>query len=163
MIGSVTQVQQEMAAIEKRRRARERAEEPLTEAHAADEAAMEGEQAERERQARMADTGEAGKAFTAEIGAVDGPAAAMPGGPMPGAAAFDRGYLDSGRAAASPQQGPPNTSPSPPALPGVLTPVQMPGLLEVAGHDGPIVAAMGRHLARSATTMPVMPIPLGSA
>jgi hypothetical protein len=149
MIGSVTEAQAQMAAIEKKRKAKiklevERNGEPLTMAHAA----AEGEQAAIERE-------QAGKAAIPGIEAEPGPGRfAEPG--RPGAEQFSRPYLSTGHGARSPQSGPPNAAPIPPPQPGVLTPLQMSAVPTVVG-TGPVVQGLAQHQARAAATMPPMP------
>jgi hypothetical protein len=107
-------------------------------------------------QAAMA-SGEAGgacKSIADQRGATPGPGTA----PEPGTIApedFGRGYLDAGHAANSPMAGPPNTPPMPPIPRGVVTPVQLPGVTEHAGHGGPIMQALAAHQARAG--IPVRP------
>ena len=67
---------------------------------------------------------------------------------------FQRGPLGSGHAAVSPQHGAPNTSPLPPVGRGILTPVELPSVPGLAGHNGPIVQAMAAHQARAVPSRP---------
>lgn len=159
---TITGLREDLAAIEKRRKgkARER-DDALTAAHAAEEAGMEAMRGENGRSDGDAEAEAARKAIS-DIGCTDGPGMfGEPGMIEPGD--FRRGPLDSGHAAISPQHAAPNVPPMPPQGRGILEPVPMPGLPEVVGHNGPILAGMMQHQARATATMPSMPIPRGAA
>jgi hypothetical protein len=114
-----------------------------------------------------------GTPHATEVGSGDpGPETARGSRPGPGdfrqpgrveAEDFRRPYIGEGHAAASPLAGPPNQSPMPPVGRGILTPVALPGMPTLAGSDGPIVASMAAHQARSAATAPRIPVPEGAA
>jgi hypothetical protein len=150
-------MQQQMADLEKRRRHRE----PMTAAHAADEAAMEAECAgEGHCDDRPLAAGEdARKAAIPGLEAERGPGTSLePGSIVP--EDFQRPYVETGHASRSPLAGPPNVNPLPPEGRGILRPVELPGAPVVAGHPGPVMATLRQHQAK-AQMRPV--IPPGSA
>src|SRR4029077_11569636 len=139
VIGSVTQVQQEALAAEKRRRKKDRPErtgnDPASEVPPAVTGAH--DMAEGRRDAMEA-AEPARKAYR-DVGAHQGPGHRM----QPGTVApeqFSRPYMDQGHAADSPQAGPPTANPMPPRPPGVLTPIVLPGT-PMAARIPPHVAA----------------------
>jgi hypothetical protein len=75
--------------------------------------------------------------------------------PEPGA--YDRPYLDAGHAAPSPQHQPPNAAPLPPQGRGILRPVELPGAPAVAGHAGPGMTSLAKHMAQAAMRPPIPP------
>ena len=149
---TISGMQQQMADLEKRRK--HRAREPITPAHAADEAALE------------AQCGPDGHCDSKPVTGEDARKAAIPGieaEPGPGTSTqpgqikpedFRRPYVEAGHAARSPLAQPPRESPLPPAERGVVTPVQLPGMPVLAGHNGPIVQAMAAHQARAIPSRP---------
>jgi hypothetical protein len=148
---TLTKTRDDLAAIEKARKDRKRARadrEPLTSAH---------EQAQGEMDARAEDARKAyrDRGITAGPGTFTEPGTMTP-------EQVDRPYISDGHASASPLHQPPNQNPMPAQNRGVLTPVRMPGTPAVAG-TGPIAAAIGRHQARAAATMPSLPVPGRSA
>jgi hypothetical protein len=160
IVGSVTDMQREMGLaapdlIGKGRRGKDR-EPALTAAHEIAEAEFDGMDGEDEGRGR-----EARKAIS-DIGAEPGPGRfTEPGSIEP--QDFRRGPLDSGHAAVSPQQGPPNVPPLPPQGRGILEPLPQSATPVVAGHAGPITDTIKAHQARATTAMHVAPIPRGSA
>jgi hypothetical protein len=140
MIGSVTQAQQQMAAIEKKRKAKvkveiEREGEPLTMAHAV----AEGEQDAMARDASKAITG---RELNPGPGSFAEPSApAEPG-------TYSRPYISEGHGAESPMARPPNTSPLPPQARGQLAPLPMSAAASVTG-TGPVARAIAAHQARA--------------
>ena len=115
MIGSITEVQVQMAGLEKRRKDRGRVGRDLRdepEVAAADRDEADGQRAATE-------TEHAGKATSAR-GFEHGPGEPVtPGRLEPDA--VDRGYIDSGHAAESPQAGPARANPMP-SMPHVVLP-----------------------------------------
>ena len=166
----ITEIQQEMAAVEKRRKDKRDwkdrdaggLREALSAAHEAEEAGMEAMRGENGRSDGDAEAGAARKAVS-DIGCTDPGARIMQPHDMADADVYNRPYLESGTASPGPGYAPPVQAPLPPAGRGILEPTPMPGLPELAGHNGPIVASMAQHQARAATTMPSMPIPRGAA
>jgi hypothetical protein len=168
MIGSLTDIQREMADVEKRRKHRQAqpaervghapaAEAPgLTAAHAVAEAeTTAGGDATAGRAAG------AGKASCENLDATPGPGRfGEPGTIEP--SDFRRRYLEAGHAAVSPQHGPPTADPLPPEGRGILRPLRFPSAPEVAG-TGPGVAAIAQHVARAQSTAGVIPDPGGAA
>jgi hypothetical protein len=144
---TVTEALQDLAAIEKARKKKDReAAEPeaLTPAHEAAQAEADA----------MMDSETTAKAIS-DIGCDPGPGTfAEPG--MIGPEDSRRPYLGDGHSAASPQQGPPNTAPLPPQHPGILQPLQQSAVPAVAG-SGPVVQGLAQHQARAARNMPTMP------
>jgi hypothetical protein len=113
MIGSITQVQQEMAAAEKRRKAR-KDHAALTPAHTADEAFVEaGCGPEGHCDAAPMGAGDARKAAIRGLEAKRGPGTSMEPGKI-GPEDFQRPYVEAGHAARSPLAAPPRVSPLPP-------------------------------------------------
>jgi hypothetical protein len=138
VIGSVSQWQAQMAAIEKKRKIKIKTDddEALTPAHVA---------AIAEAEAMARDSDDARKAYQ-DRGITEGPGAfTEPGTPAP--EDFARPYLDTGHAARPPRYGPPNVAPLPPAQPGILTPLPASAVPSVVGA-GPIAQAMAAHGAR---------------
>ena len=90
----------------------------------------------------QADTAGAAKSF-GDRGAAEGPSRPLqPGTPGPGD--FDRGYLDAGHAAPSPQSTSPRPSALPRQQPGAATPVALPGApVQVQRVNLPQSAAAG--------------------
>jgi hypothetical protein len=127
--------------------------EPLTAAHAADRAQVE---AECGPDGQCDDRPVTGKAAIAGLEAEPGPGAFTEPVFPPGAEAFARPYLDTGRAAPSPQQGMPNTAPLPPQHPGILAPLPQSAAAAVVG-TGPAAAGIAAHQARAAQSMPPVP------
>lgn len=145
MIGSVSEFQQQLAA--------QKCREPLTPAHAADEAALEAQCGPDGRCDSKPVTGEAARKAIAGLEAEPGPGTF----PKPRTIRpedFRRGYLEAGHAARSPMAAPPNTAPLPPAPRGVLTPVQLPGTPAVTGSAGPAMQGIAAHQARAVTSRP---------
>jgi hypothetical protein len=160
---TVTQVQQEMAAAEKRRKDKDRPgrdvrqpEELLTPAHEVAQAEHDVMDAGRD------DGGQAARKAMTDRGAYDGPGTFTEPGTPPGAESFARPYLDTGHAAPSPQHQPPNVAPLPPQGRGILEPLPQSAAAVVVG-TGPGADAMAAHQARAEATVPRMPIPRGSA
>jgi hypothetical protein len=150
MIGSITQVQQQMAAIEKRRKKDRHPGPALTAAHEADRACLE---AECDGQGHCDGKPMAGKAAIPGLEAQPGPGSfTEPGQVSP--EDFQRGPLQEGHAATSPLHGPPNTSPVPPQVRDMLTPL---GARVTGG--GPIAGGIRDHQARAA--MPPRPVAAG--
>lgn len=149
---TVTQLQQDMAMAEKRRKGKDRPAGPMTDAHVQAEAEM----AEGERDALDRGAGEAARKTIADRGATDPGAEVMPPHDMPDAGAWNRPYLETGTAAQSPQQGPPNVAPLPPQHPGILQPLPQSAVATVVG-TGPAAAGIAAHQARAAQSMPPMP------
>jgi hypothetical protein len=127
-----------------RDRTRERA--AVTDAHSMAEGAANAEMAR-----------SAGKSYV-ERGAQEGPADPVQAGSVE-PAEVGRPYIEEGRAAPSPGQEPPRTSPIPaPFGRGILTPIEMPSAPVAAGNAGPLTAAMASHQA-SVSASPRPPIP----
>ena len=142
--------QQDLATIEKKRRKAE----PLTAAHAADEAEMDAECAGAGRcEDAPVPAGPASKAI-ADLGCTDPGAGTMSPHDMPDAGEFARPYLDAGHSAPSPQHQPPNPDPLPPQGRGILEPLRISADPVVAGSPGPMMATMAAHQARAAQSMP---------
>jgi hypothetical protein len=145
---TVTQALQDLAAIEKARKKKDReaAPEALTPAHEAAQAEADA----------MMDGETAGKAIS-QIGCTDPGAGIMDPHRMLPSDAYNRPYVESGTAAPGPGYQAPNVAPLPPQHPGILQPLpQSPAPAVVAG-GGPVVAGLAQHQARAAQSAPPMP------
>lgn len=126
MIFSVTEMQAQALAAEKARRKREQriGHDLRADEHTATAAALTGAH-------------EAAQAATEHAGATkyrEGPGRPVqPGHPRPGQ--YERGYIDQGHAADSPQHDEPNATPLPAAQPGRVSPLVLPG---VPAPDGQV-------------------------
>ncbi len=143
MIGSVSEFQQQLAA---QKRKKDRGREPLTPAHAADEAALAAECSPAGRCDSEPVTGEDARKAIASLEAEPGPGRVMqPGHVEP--EQFDRPYLEADHPARSPL---------------ALEPLPQSAVAQVVG-SGPAAAGMAAHQARVSATSPVIPVPRGSA
>jgi hypothetical protein len=152
---TLKQAQDQMADLEKRRKHRE----PLTAAHAADQAALAAECAGEGRCEDGPVPAEASSKAVTDCGAEPGPGPGTFTEPVtsPGPEAYERPYLHDGRSAPSPQHGPPNVSPLPPEGRGILRPIELPGAPAVAGHAGPAMTALAAHQAQAQLRPPIPP------
>ena len=92
----------------------------------------------------------------AERGSREGPAAPAEPGQAHEPGDFSRPYLAEGHAAPSPGYEAPRANPVPqPYGRGVPVPVEMAPAPEIAGHPGPLTAAMAAHEARVTARPPI--------
>ena len=149
MIGSVTDLQAQMLAVEKGRRKRMERERQaaLTAAHQV-------------AQAEMDEGGEDAQKGFRDRGALEGPGTftepAAPAEPS----AFRRPFIREDHAATSPQFEGPRVPPLPPGERGTVTQVQRPAAAVVAG-SGPGVQSLSDYQARVGLAMPVPQPPRG--
>ncbi len=165
-------MQQQLADLEKRRKRDGRSREPMTPAHAADEAAMDAQCAGEGHCDTRPVTGEdARKAIEAQRG----PGTFREPGPI-SPEDFRRGYLDAGHAAPSPLHEPPRDFPVPegqpsaedftrgylqpgraaasPAVRDSGMPQHAPSALAQVHGTGPAAAGLAAHMARYSMTSP---------
>lgn len=130
MIGSVTETRDQLDAIEKRKRNRERA------AH--DEAAVPALTDAHDMAQGATDAAEAARKAYEERGATAGPGEPLEPGPQDGPERYERPYVSEGHAAESPMAEPPRANPMPAMPRGILTPIALP--------DAPVAALVPAHI-----------------